>query len=47
MSLADRDYMKSGFLKQRNRSVKPSLYKRLMFVLWRFKNYIFKKSNRS
>jgi len=43
MSLADRDYMKSSFDQEEKRKQQPSLYKRLLFFLWRLIRAVFKK----
>jgi hypothetical protein len=34
MSLEDRDYMRSGFERGGKKSLRPSIYKRVLFFFW-------------
>jgi hypothetical protein len=43
MSIAERDYMKSGFDEKAEKTKRPSLYKRIMFFLWRMVRSVVKK----
>jgi hypothetical protein len=43
MSIKDRDYMRSDFDRRGQKSKRPSLYKRILFSLWRFIHCVFKK----
>ena len=47
MSLADRDYMQSGFNQREEKPVQPSIFKRFVFILWRIIRVPFKKRKTS
>jgi hypothetical protein len=42
LGLADRDYMKADYRFKKKMRKKPSMYKRLMFFLWRIKKAVFR-----